>query len=292
MDGNGRWASARARPPARATAPAPRTSAASSGASASSASSYLTLYAFSTENWRGRATKSAASAPHPGRGHRPRANEAAPARRAARAPRQPRRACDRLRSTGPRRHRPDPGQHAHRPSASPSTTAAATRSSMPCSASSPTALRAEPSTKRPLSQLPVHRRHARPRPDHPHGRRDAALQLPDLAGRLRRVLLHADPLARLRRGRHRGRPQAYADPHPQVRRRNGPNKGSSKAGPDGRHRVLREEPRASLQRSRMSRGRHDEIVSPATSSARSSILPKRDTICPCPASCPIGHNAP
>ena len=55
-------------------------------------------------------------------------------------------------------------------------------------------------TEELFSRSPVHRRPARPRPDHPHRRRDAPQQLPDLAGGLRRVLHHADILARLRQG--------------------------------------------------------------------------------------------
>ena len=45
----------------------------------------------------------------------------------------------------------------------------------------------------------VHRRHAGPRPDHPHLRRAAAVELPALAGGLRRVRVPGRALARLRR---------------------------------------------------------------------------------------------
>src|SRR6476661_2974368 len=46
----------------------------------------------------------------------------------------------------------------------------------------------------------VRSRDARPRPRDPHQRRAARVQLPALAGGLRRIPLHARPLARLRRG--------------------------------------------------------------------------------------------
>ena len=64
----------------------------------------------------------------------------------------------------------------------------------------------------------LHRRHARPRPPHPHLRRAAHLQLPPLADRLRRDLHHRPPLARLPRPPpHRGHRRLPA-PRPPLRR--------------------------------------------------------------------------
>ncbi len=44
-------------------------------------------------------------------------------------------------------------------------------------------------------------RHSRSRPDHPHQRRAAAVELPDVAGGLQRTRVRADPLAGFRQGR-------------------------------------------------------------------------------------------
>ena len=47
---------------------------------------------------------------------------------------------------------------------------------------------------------PVDRRHARPRPSHPHFRGDAPFQLSALAGKLRRIVAHPRAVARLLSG--------------------------------------------------------------------------------------------
>ena len=52
-----------------------------------------------------------------------------------------------------------------------------------------------------FARASLHRRPAGSRPDHPHRGRAAHQQLPALAGSLRRARLHADPVARLQRGR-------------------------------------------------------------------------------------------
>ncbi len=46
-----------------------------------------------------------------------------------------------------------------------------------------------------VNQLPVHRRSARPGPDHPHLRRAARQQFPDLAGCVLGVVFHPNLLA-------------------------------------------------------------------------------------------------
>ena len=52
-----------------------------------------------------------------------------------------------------------------------------------------------------LGQLSRRARHSRSRPDHPHQRRAAAVELPDVAGGLQRTRVRADPLAGFRPGR-------------------------------------------------------------------------------------------
>ena len=81
--------------------------------------------------------------------------------------------------------------------------------------------------------LPLHLRPARPRPDDPHLRRAAGLQLPALADRLRRDLGHPDPLARLPPPRPlRGDPRLPA-PRAPVRRRHAARRRRTSSPPAG-----------------------------------------------------------
>ena len=60
--------------------------------------------------------------------------------------------------------------------------------------------------------------HSRSRPDHPHQRRAAAVELPDVAGGLQRTRLRADPLAGFRQGRARERDRRICQTRAPFRR--------------------------------------------------------------------------
>ena len=64
---------------------------------------------------------------------------------------------------------------------------------------------------------PLHRRHARPRPHHPHQRRAARVQFPALAERVQRILFHPDPLARFRARGAMPRPVGLQRPQAPLR---------------------------------------------------------------------------
>ena len=210
MDGNGRWAEQRRPAPGRGPqGRRRRPSARSSRPRPGSASAILTLYAFSSENWKrprtevGRLWRLLREIPRQGAtgsssrttsGSRSSAGErASPAaalkelERVEALTRANRRMTARRRPQlrRPRRDRgrgpADPGRGAHP---------------------------GRPPRRKDLRRPPLDRGHARSRPPHPDERRDAGVELPPLADRLRRDRRHARPLAGFPAGATCSRPSS------------------------------------------------------------------------------------
>ena len=232
MDGNGRWAGRRGLPRVEGHRRGVEAVRRAVRAAGELGIRYLTIYSFSTENWSRPAQEvadlmawSSSSSATISRISTPTTSvsgSSATARHYARI-------C---------RSRPARGGHdrAATPASSSwsrSTTAAVRRSFGPCAPSpSPSAGRPSSRTQVDLDMIALRstRRHSGSGPGHSHLRRAAHLQLPALAGGLRRVRLHPGFLARFRSRRLRGRHRPVYRPRTSLRRFQRPGRLRKAAG--------------------------------------------------------------